>query len=105
NEYRQNQSRYDPTTDIPAYAAFPLQHSEEELRQMMPPSKKVRDNVNFRLTISFPSNRKDDVAAALWAWETFGGIGARTRRGFGALHCTNVQENGQVLEIDMPQAN
>ncbi len=27
----------------------------------------------------------DEVAAALWAWETFGGIGGRTRRGFGAV--------------------
>jgi len=25
------------------------------------------------------------VDAALWAWETFGGVGGRTRRGFGAL--------------------
>jgi len=99
------QSRYDDETEIPAYAAFPLQHSDEELQQPEPPSKKVCNNVNFRLTISFPINRRDDVAAALWAWETFGGVGARTRRGFGALRCTNVQENGQALEIDLPQAN
>lgn len=105
NDRGQNQSRYDRRTRIPAYAAFPLQHSEEEIRQATPPSKKVCTNVNFRLTISFPANRGGDVAAALWAWETFGGIGARTRRGFGALRCTNVQENGQALEIDLPQAN
>ncbi len=28
-----------------------------------------------------------DVEAALWAWLTFGGLGARTRRGAGAVHC------------------
>lgn len=100
-----DQSRYDSSTRIPAYAAFPLQHSDEEIRQPTPPSKKVCNNVNFRLTISFPINRRDDVAAALWAWETFGGIGARTRRGFGALRCTSIKENGRTIEIDSPQAD
>lgn len=28
-----------------------------------------------------------DIEAALWAWVNFGGIGARTRRGCGALYC------------------
>lgn len=32
---------------------------------------------------------KNDVEAAIWAWVNFGGIGARTRRGCGALHCVN----------------
>ncbi len=100
----QKQSRYDRETGIPAYAAFPLQHSQEELQRAKPPHKKLRDNVKFRLTISFPSNRRDDVAAALWTWETFGGIGARTRRGFGALRCISIKENEQSLIIDSPEA-
>jgi CRISPR-associated protein Cmr1 len=98
-------SRYDPETRIPAYAAFPLQHTEEELQQAEPPVKKVRDNVKFRLTISFPSARKAEVEAALWAWETFGGIGARTRRGFGALRCLSIIENKRPEMIDLPPAN
>lgn len=105
DRYGGNQSRHDSSTRIPAYAAFPLQHSQEELQQATPPHKKVRDNVKFRLTISFPSDRRDDVAAALWAWETFGGIGARTRRGFGALRCISIKENEQRLELDLPQAD
>lgn len=28
-----------------------------------------------------------DIEAAIWAWINFGGIGARTRRGCGALYC------------------
>lgn len=28
-----------------------------------------------------------DIEAAVWAWANFGGIGARTRRGCGALYC------------------
>lgn len=35
--------------------------------------------------LTFPRSYQAQVEGALWAWETFGGIGARTRRGFGAL--------------------
>lgn len=102
DNHNNNISKYDRKTDIPAYAAFPLQHSEEERRQQHPSRKIVLDNVAFRLTILFPSHHRDDVTAALWAWETFGGIGARTRRGFGALRCLSLQENQQPLVLDLP---
>ncbi len=85
---------------IPGYAIFPLQ---EELKKQEP--RVLLENVSFTLTISFPADRRKDVEAALWAWETFGGIGARTRRGFGALRCTRVKENERPLEIDLPQAD
>jgi len=71
---------------VPAYAAFPLQPTQEEASIGMQ-TKSVRVGVRFILTISFPIDRRREVEAALWAWETFGGIGARTRRGFGALQC------------------
>jgi CRISPR-associated protein Cmr1 len=50
----------------------------------------VEEGVAFRLRLRFPErvknlNLAEELEAALWAWETFGGIGARTRRGFGAL--------------------
>jgi CRISPR-associated protein Cmr1 len=32
-----------------------------------------------------------DIEAAVWAWLNFGGIGARTRRGCGALFCPKIQ--------------
>lgn len=87
---------------IPAYAAFPLQPNQDELKQPKPSLKAVQANVFFTLTITFPANRKEDIEAALWAWETFGGIGARTRRGFGALHLLKI--NGQT-NVDLPNAN
>ena len=76
------------------YAAFPLQEG----------NKPIRSGVRFALRISFPQkiefldengrtqvfkNVTAEVEAALWAWEAFGGVGARTRRGFGALRCTH----------------
>lgn len=70
------------------YAAFPFQDNPQF----------VTYDISFKVTVSFPERIKDksgrdvllrpEINAALWAWETFGGIGARTRRGFGALLCT-----------------
>ena len=48
------------------------------------PIRGVRD-LKFTLTLSFPERVQEDVEAAVWAWSTFGGLGARTRRGCGAL--------------------
>lgn len=94
---------------------------EQSLKQEGIELHTVRKDVSFRLTITFPASSREislagkdqqpeqnpetvsldvrqEVEAALWAWETFGGIGARTRRGFGAL---------QLLEVnqDLPLSN
>ncbi|MGQ9496785.1 MAG: type III-B CRISPR module RAMP protein Cmr1, partial [Desulfotomaculales bacterium] len=76
----------------PAYAAFPLQPSEKEMRAggIGMETKTVRTKVRFTLKITYPEKRREEVESALWAWETFGGIGARTRRGFGALKLVSV---------------
>jgi CRISPR-associated protein Cmr1 len=71
----------------PPYVAFPLQPKEEDIRRnrMNTIIHPVMDDVKFDLTITFPESQRAEVEAALWAWETFGGVGGRTRRGFGAL--------------------
>lgn len=71
-----------------SYVAFPLRDTQ---------GAKVLQGVEFELTICYPNELEADVRAALWAWETFGGIGARTRRGFGALQLTRVNGNGVRL--------
>lgn len=65
-----------------SYVAFPLRKKPGESE-----AGHVRENVSFELKIKYPQDFEKDVAAAIWAWEVFGGIGARTRRGFGALEC------------------
>jgi len=83
----------------PPYAAFPLQPSQEEMqagigrRQM----KRVISEVRFTLKIAYPRKLGEEVEAALWGWETFGGIGARTRRGFGALKLVSVDGRPVML--------
>lgn len=73
---------------IYSYVSFPLRDTKDA---------KVLDGVEFQMTIRYPAKRKDDVQAALWAWETFGGIGARTRRGFGALQLTHLNQKPVTL--------
>jgi CRISPR-associated protein Cmr1 len=117
------QSKPNEAANIPPYIAFPLQPSQEKLDQfskerdlerlstgdlekaLFPRLNKVyKCDDNFTLIISFSVQYRADIEAALWAWETFGGIGARTRRGFGSLRCISVEENQQVLELDLPDA-
>ena len=71
----------DPAS-IYSYVTFPLRESDGALRE----------KITFTFTISFPTKYKQDIQSALWAWETFGGIGARTRRGLGAIHCTSASK-------------
>lgn len=107
-------SQLQPQPGIPAYAAFPLQPSDEEIKEggIGMPTRAVRVGVAFTLTITYPQSILlpdksslsliEEVKAALWAWETFGGIGARTRRGFGALRLTKVDDQPYT---DLPPAN
>jgi CRISPR-associated protein Cmr1 len=83
---------------VPAYAAFPLQPKKEEARIGMETAA-VRVGVEFTLDISYPQDDaiQQEVETALWAWETFGGLGARTRRGFGALQLLSV--DGDVVSV------
>jgi len=89
---------------VPAYVAFPLQPKQEEARIGME-TLSVRLDVEFTLEISYPKSVEEDVNAALWAWETFGGIGARTRRGFGALQLVEHWVNGEKLTTTLPSAS
>ncbi len=79
---------------VPAYAAFPLQRSDEEIAANKQPHT-VQKGIRFTLELNFDGKYRQDVEMALWAWETFGGVGARTRRGFGALHCLAQYESGK----------
>lgn len=83
-------------SEVPPYVAFPLQPTEGEARigmETLPTYKAVE----FTLKISYPKDKKIDIEAAIWAWETFGGIGGRTRRGFGAICCTTVNSAATTL--------
>jgi CRISPR-associated protein Cmr1 len=81
---------------IAPYAAFPLLPDKDEQKKLGWKSENLAIGVKFTLTVHYPKDFADDVAAALWAWETFGGIGARTRRGFGAIRL--LKEDGKSVD-------
>lgn len=62
------------------YALFPFAQNGDS------PERSGR-RVTFKLTLSYPKECEETINVALWAWFNFGGIGARTRRGCGALYC------------------
>lgn len=53
----------------------------------------VDPGAEFGLDVRFGGDERVDARfmLALWAWLTYGGLGARTRRGFGQLVCTSVR--------------
>jgi len=97
------------SNEVPAYASFPLDPRETKGGPAQP--KKLRTGVAFTLTLFYPKDRAADIDAALWAWETCGGLGARTRRGFGALQCdkvtvfedpTDLKSKGRTEPVNQP---
>jgi CRISPR-associated protein Cmr1 len=71
------------TPGYPPYALFPFQGNKKD---GIAPAIARRD-AEFLLSVRYRPKDRNDVLAALWAWTNFGGIGARTRRGCGALLC------------------
>ncbi len=96
-------SRHRRASVSPAYIDFPLQPKEDELSNgnLNMRLKETRFNVTFTIKLNYLKKWETDVEAALWAWETFGGIGARTRRGFGALSLERV--DGQPVQLPTTQ--
>lgn len=78
-----NRARADESV-APAYVSFPAQPKNMKFAPGEAPVKFL-EGVEFELEVDCPRSHEADVEAALWAWSQLGGVGARTRRGFGAL--------------------
>ncbi|MCS7069583.1 MAG: type III-B CRISPR module RAMP protein Cmr1 [Meiothermus sp.] len=78
---------------IPAYISWPLNPPKEKPNDI----KEVLLNLQFALTLRYPRhfegrNLAEEIGLTLWAFDFFGGVGARTRRGAGAV--CRVDEKG-----------
>ncbi|MGL4595469.1 MAG: type III-B CRISPR module RAMP protein Cmr1 [Thermoguttaceae bacterium] len=74
------------TTNFPGYALFPFQGKKAN-GQVTEQPKEARVGIEFKLWCKCPADLVQEVESTVWAWVNFGGIGARTRRGCGALFC------------------
>ncbi len=97
-----------PLADL-AYLGFPLKPSDEDAKAGISaqPAIKIRGTHTLIATLSPENNDdRDDVEAAIWAWAHLGGIGGRTRRGFGAISTTDDVNLESLLQdphiIDTP---
>lgn len=77
-----------------AYVWFPLRGTEEKLLK----------EVKFSASFSYPTSAKNEINSSLWAWENFGGIGARTRRGFGAICRVDENETPYYSSVDFERS-
>jgi CRISPR-associated protein Cmr1 len=69
-----------------AYGVFPLQPPQKpKNNEQRRPGVLWRIDQEITLHFRLPENLKNSVHEALNAWSLFGGIGGRTRRGFGAV--------------------
>jgi CRISPR-associated protein Cmr1 len=64
-----------------AYDAFPLRDPNQGIEHGV-----LHEHPgDWTIAVSYPGSITRDVEAAFWAWAHFGGLGGRTRRGFGAI--------------------
>jgi CRISPR-associated protein Cmr1 len=66
------------------YVAFPFQGTAPNSDKLVEPGNFLAD-LRFVVDATGPAETALEVEAALWAWSNFGGCGARTRRGCGAV--------------------
>lgn len=86
-----------PNARALSYALWPFQGEGSNGAVTKQPSE-MREGLVFRVNFAFASHVKPshmaqinaEVHAVLWAWVTFGGVGARTRRGCGAMYCPDL---------------
>jgi len=80
-----------------AYAIFPLKPPEESTEQ---PGVLWRfKSEPITLSLRIPSAARNEVMEALQAWSLFGGLGGRTRRGFGAIERVTPADETTVEEF------
>lgn len=84
---------------VAPYAAFPMLPEDHEKKKLGWQSESVQLGIEFTVTLRYPKDKEHELFAALWAWEIFGGIGARTRRGFGAIQLTHINSK----EVALPE--
>jgi CRISPR-associated protein Cmr1 len=101
-----------PSKNTPQYAAFPLLPDKDERKKANWVSEKIWCDIEFTIRLKYPKEIRfekekgiseiidveTEINSALWAWENFGGVGSRTRRGFGALHLLEIDNNIQELK-------
>lgn len=80
----------------PGYALFPAQGKSERGAITEQPKSLLKEGMTFQLTLhldpGLDSDQRAQVLTALRWWANFGGVGARTRRGCGAVQVLDAKK-------------
>lgn len=106
-------ARIDEQWEAPSYASFPFAPRQPNIRSTDLPARQAQllNRANraivafptkcvFQLAVSCPKEAEAEVTRALRAWLNFGGLGRRTRRGFGALYCEDLAPKNANNALD-----
>ncbi len=87
--------------DLPGYALFPGKGEKNKNTITKDAVKLLKAGYSFQLSVAFGRNllppQREQVLDALRWWATFGGVGARTRRGCGAVQAFD--QSGSALWV------
>ncbi|CAK8721634.1 hypothetical protein GMJAKD_10845 [Candidatus Electrothrix aarhusensis] len=90
----------------PQYALFPAREQTQTVppqpaKKLLWPDPNKKIELVFQLQLCAPKKNMVEVERVLRWWVTFGGIGARTRRGCGSIYCT---EPNKLIPIRQEKA-
>lgn len=74
-------------TSIINYLSYGLFEYKSDLKKNVYNKEHIEPGAKFKLHISYPQEFEADITKSLKALISFGGLGARSRNGFGSLHC------------------
>lgn len=84
------------------YSLFPAQGKASRAGVETPPPKLLKPGAEWEISINLKSltdkDREETEAAMCW-WGTFGGVGARTRRGLGAIDVSAINSDSTVVPL------
>lgn len=87
---------------LPGYALFPGQGKSERGQVTEQPKQLLTEGYSFAFGLRFgrdlASAQREQIVEALRWWATFGGVGARTRRGCGAVLVKD--SSGKLVAVD-----
>lgn len=69
------------------YLAFGLLDPKQKPKYI---KKHFEEKSRFKIIVTFPKHAENDVVSAMKSLVSFGGLGARSRNGFGSIHCDDL---------------
>ncbi len=77
-------------TSIINYLSYGLYEYKKDLKKNVYNKEHIEPSYRFKIVLNFHKSLEADVLSAMKVMITYGGIGARSRNGFGSLHCSDL---------------